>query len=555
MKNLDVVIGQTYRRLTHVRRFYDALENPMKFQNKILSSIVKANENSAFGRDHNFSAINSYKDYVKASPASDYEYFRPYIDNLARGEKQQLTVQEPFMFATTSGTTAQPKLVPITREHLKDYTHAFQIHNYHLVNSFPSAARGRFLVIVSNDEEGVVDAGLPYGAVSGLLNRRQPEIIKKHFATPYELCKIKDVDCKYYTMLRASLNQNVTAIIACNPSSLLLLADQLSHHAETLVRDLRDGGVDPRFGPPAHLKAAFAPYFQKDPDKAREIEKIISKKGFITPQDVWPELQVLSCWKGGPMSFYLDRLPEYYGEIPVRDFGYMASEGRGSIPISDSGSGGILAVSSHFFEFVEESDIDSPTPEFLTCDQLKDGGRYYIYFTTSGGLYRYNINDLVQVCGYAKNTPIIRFVRKGLGVSSITGEKITEEQVLEALKQTVKELSIDEINHFTLEVELGYPPSYACYTELSATLPNLMKDQFVTLFDQQLKLQNPEYNDKRVSKRLGTPVLKLLPPGTYNKLRQQRVSEGAPEAQVKFPLLSSPESFTGRLKKLEVVLS
>ena len=177
MKNLDVMIGQSYRRLTHVRRFYDALANPMEFQKKKLASIIEANKDTAFGRKHNFSAIKNYSDYAASVPASDYEYFRPYIDRVARGEKAQLTAQEPFMFATTSGTTDRPKLVPITRNHLKDYTHAFQVHNYHLVNSFKDAARGRFLVIVSNDEEGTVESGLPYGAVSGLLNRRQPAII------------------------------------------------------------------------------------------------------------------------------------------------------------------------------------------------------------------------------------------------------------------------------------------------------------------------------------------------------------------------------------------
>jgi hypothetical protein len=46
-------------------------------------------------------------------------------------------------------------------------------------------------------------------------------------------------------------------------------------------------------------------------------------------------------------------------------------------------------------------------------------------------------------------------------------------------------------------------------------------------------------------------VLKILPQGTYTRLRQQRVLEGAPEAQVKIPLLSSPKSFSNRLALLE----
>jgi hypothetical protein len=64
-------------------------------------------------------------------------------------------------------------------------------------------------------------------------------------------------------------------------------------------------------------------------------------------------------------------------------------------------------------------------------------------------------------------------------------------------------------------------------------------------------MQNPEYADKRSTTRLGMPELRTLPSGTYMRLRQQRVEEGAPEAQVKIPLLSSPKSFSQRLELLK----
>ncbi|MBX9695177.1 MAG: GH3 auxin-responsive promoter family protein, partial [Cyanobacteria bacterium] len=468
------------------------------------------------------------------------------------GGKNQLTAEEPFMFATTSGTTAKPKLIPITNSHLRDYTHAFQIHNYHLIETFRRAATGRFLIITSNDEEGRTACGLPYGAVSGLLNKRQPAIIKRHFAVPFELCKIKDVDTKYYMMLRTAIAQNVTGILGCNPSSLLLLADQLKEHAEDLLVDLRNGGVNRVYAQRNPYQEAFQPFLAANPQRASMLEKMLEKKGILTPRDVWPELEIMSCWKGGPMSFYLDRLSEYYGEMPIRDFGYMASEGRGSIPISDEGAGGILAVSCHFFEFVAEEDMESGKERFLTVDQLVLGGRYYIFFTTASGLYRYNINDLVEVTDFCHATPVIKFVRKGLGVSSITGEKLTEEQVLVALTLAVKQLNMGEIDHFTAEVELANPPYYVCYAESSSGMPDSVRDAFVRIFDQSLRLQNPEYEDKRATKRLAMPQLRLLPAGTYTRLRQQRVTEGAPEAQVKIPLLSSHQSFASRLALLEV---
>jgi GH3 auxin-responsive promoter len=550
--NADIAIGQLWRSLTHVKYFRNACTNPRQAQTQKLLQIVRTNEKTAFGRKYNFDRVKSVSDFQRYVPVSNYEDLQPYIEKMLLGEGNQLTAQAPFMYATTSGTTAKPKFIPINGQHLRDYTHAFQIHNYHLIGDNYQHADGRYLIITSNDEQGRVPSGLPYGAVSGLLHRRQPPIIRRHFATPYELCKVGNVDTKYYLMLRCALIRDVIAVLACNPSSMLLLADQLKEHVEDLIADIFDGTIKSTYTPPAAIRHAFDSYIKPNRERARELERILSRDGVLKPDNVWPRLCVLSCWKGGPMSFYLERLPEAYGPVPVRDFGYMASEGRGSIPISDDGAGGVSAITSHFFEYVPEEEIDSPDKRFLTVDQLELNRRYYIYFTTSAGLYRYNINDLIQVSGFYENTPIIEFVRKGLGVSSITGEKLTEEQVLTAVNQVVRHLNLDSICHFTAEVELGMPPHYVCFVEANSPLPNSVQDEFVRLFDQSLRIQNSEYEDKRETKRLGMPSLRVLPTGTYTRLRQQRVTEGAPEAQVKIPLLTSPQTFAGRLALLGV---
>lgn len=549
----DIYIGQFLRKIAHVDGFYRALKNPGETQRLKLKNIVENNARSRFGQDHNFDRIQTYKDYSSRVPAKDYEYFRPYVERLAAGEKQQLTVEEPVMFATTSGTTASPKWLPVTPSHLKDYTHAFHLHNYHIIKDNPKAAAGKFLTIVSNDEESRTQSGIPCGAISGFLARNQSPIIKRHFALPYEICKVKDVDAKYYLMLRAALMQDVSAVIGCNPSSLILLGDQLKKYTGELIEDIGTGNLHHKYDLNEMLpQGSFDSYLKPDPEKARQLEALIKKHGVLTPETVWPNLSILSCWKGGPMSFYLDKLFDLYGPVPVRDLGYMASEGRGTVPISDDGSSGILAVTSHFFEFVEEDEMEKENPKFLTVEDLRLNGRYYIFFTTNAGIYRYNINDLMEVTGFVEKTPLIRFVRKGLGVSSITGEKLTEEQVLAATNQSVQLANLEGVVHFTVEVRLSSPPHYVCYVEMSEG-KNIKQDklaEFERIFDQCLIAQNSEYKDKRLGQRLEHPRLELLRPGTYTRLRQQRVREGAPEAQVKIPLLSAPQSFSQRLELL-----
>ena len=58
--------------------------------------------------------------------------------------------------------------------------------------------------------------------------------------------------------------------------------------------------------------------------------------------------------------------------------------------------------------------------------ELRKGVDYYVIVTTAAGLYRYFINDLVQVTGFLHATPLFRFMQKGKGVTNITGEKLYE---------------------------------------------------------------------------------------------------------------------------------
>jgi hypothetical protein len=228
----------------------------------------------------------------------------------------------------------------------------------------------------------------------------------------------------------------------------------------------------------------------------------------------------------------------------------MASEGRGATPLVNSGAAGVLNVTSHFFEFVPADQRDRDDAEFLTAEALESDQAYYVYLTTSAGLYRYDINDLVRVVDYYRHTPVIQFVRKGQGISSITGEKLTEAQVTAALLDVVEGGGYD-VDHVTACVEWGEPPCYALYCEPARPWPEDRCRDFVSAIDRALSVRNIEYEAKRTSRRLGMPVLKQVAAGSFTALRQRRVAAGAPEAQVKIPHLSTDMRFGEQLSVID----
>jgi hypothetical protein len=179
----------------------------------------------------------------------------------------------------------------------------------------------------------------------------------------------------------------------------------------------------------------------------------------------------------------------------------------------------------------------------LTLDELELGKRYYIHFTTAAGLYRYNINDLMEVVGFDAATPILQFVQKGMGISSITGEKLTEEQVTVALQYAIRQHGLPEVDHFILAVQLADTPYYMGFVESTPVLTDSVLSGMARTIDLSLQLQNVEYKDKRQSLRLGGVQLCTVPHGTFMKIRQKRVLQGSPEAQVKIPFLTNSISF------------
>jgi len=103
----------------------------------------------------------------------------------------------------------------------------------------------------------------------------------------------------------------------------------------------------------------------------------------------------------------------------------LSTEGFISFPLARRGA--VLAVRSHFFEFVDDRG------EQRLAHELERGGSYQVVMTTGGGLYRYRSGDVVEVIGFEHQCPMLRFVGRSDGVCDRVGEKLSEVQVRHAL--------------------------------------------------------------------------------------------------------------------------
>ena len=539
--NLGLAIMSLPGRMSLAR----ASRNPEKASARTLRKILNLAKNTAYGKEHHFGAIvkarkpeQLFRLYEKSVRASEYESFRPYVERHKHGEANVLIPGKPLMYATTSGTTSKPKWIPISQKYMKD---VYDVMSHIWLDNFarirPKFLSGGLVVSVAKVVEGYAEDGTIFGSVSGVTAKKIPSIIRKRFVTPPEVYDISDYTARYYVMMRLAIAHSVSYIVAPNPSTLLELIHNAEEYFDDYIEDIEKGSISEKFDVSPEIRSVLAGFTVPDPERADFLRRVKEKCGG-KPQlkDWWPDMQLLSSWKCGNTAIAAEKVQQ---QLPAgccyQELGYFASECRFGL-VLDEGIDSTLFPNYHYYEFIEESDLENPEPRFLRLHELEQGKRYCIYVTTFSGLYRYNMNDLVEVGGWNGKTPKIHMVQKVNGIVSITGEKLYEKQFIEAVHEAERQSGL-KANFF-----IGFAdPEEACYDfyyEFEKRKVRRSKaEAFTKIVDSQLMEMNIEYQSKRASHRLKEPKTFVLKRNSYDHFKRRSLLEGARDGQFKLVML------------------
>ena len=533
--------------------FEKATRDPRTSQSNFLMELVSRNRKTAYGMEHDFSSIHSVEDYRARVPINTYETLRRYIERHTKGEQNALIVDKPILFGVTSGTTGKPKHIPVTDYSRRKKKDVMDVWSYYIIRDHPKVLNGKILAIVSPETEGYTTSRVPFGAESGHAYRNMPEIVRNLYALPYEVFEIKDYDAKYYCILRVAIEKNVSALATLNPSTILLLCQRIGKVKNRMFEDIRRGTLSDEVNIRYDIRKKIESRLKPNPARADELVMMSEKRGELLPVDFWPNLAIITCWKGGTVGIYISHFRKYFGEnVSIRDFGYLSSEARASIPICDEGCGGVLAIQGNFYEFIPKEEAGRPDRRVLLADEVRTGEEYYVILTTPGGLYRYDIDDVVKVTGFFNRTPVIEFKQKGSIVSSVTGEKIYEVHINNAVHKATESAGV-HLQFFSAFVEWEKIPRYAFLVEIVNELSTDDKRQLLRNIESELLKLNVEYETKRRSQRLDHPVLKIVPRGTFEEYRSKKVAQGSHDGQFKMPQLTSDLNFHKNFRIIEEI--
>lgn len=555
-----IVVPQIEKKL---RKFEAQMQDAAKVQRELLFQKIRRCQSSQFGRDHHFNEIKTLADFRRQIPIAQYDYYYPYIKQVTEGNVTAMfpSGEKILMYTLSSGTTDLPKLIPVNPIWMDEYRRGWQVWGVHAFFSHHQLFYSRLTGVAGDWDMRRTPTNIPCGMASGLSARLQSPLLRMMYCVPPIVYEIDDVSAKYYACLRLSVPEKVGLFLTATPATVVNFAKLGDRFRETLVRDVRDGTISKEFDiPPATRKIAERQVRKPNPARARELEAIIERTGKLYPKDYW-NLSLVACWLGGTVGSYARHISDYYGDVPRRDIGLLCSEGRFTVPMTDGTPAGALEIASHYYEFIPEDEIDSPQPTVLEAHELAEGKNYFILLTTSSGLYRYNIQDVMRCTGFVGQTPILEFLHKGQRFSDMEGEKLSEYHFVKAVTEVSSAMNLN-ITAFTAvpirpsdaNPDAAEPPYYAILLEEQDISDRGVAIKFLESIDRWLADNNVMYLGKRSDLYVGPLRLLRIPQGSWTQYDQSEIKRRAVgEDHYKHPCLILDPAIIQRFQILDEI--
>lgn len=523
-----------------------------------LRRILRRNAASEFGRRHAFAALARAADveaaYAGALPVATYADFRAAFARMANGEPDVMFSGRPRMFVSTSGTTGDPKLFPVTsRQQNAALAYIALLTPAARAECTPGLGfrQPTATLMVASRPGRETAAGIPVGNPSGAGIRRILKLAPPFWVFPAAVLTVQDYQTALYLHALFALRApDLGCIEAIYCSHIVSWMGLIERRRAELVSDIAHGGLSGNLVLTAEERATLSAVLPPAPDRARQVARELDGIPAGRMTRLWPQLKVLSSVVSGAFAVSVPRLRELAGPGPaLYTTCFGATEGMVGINLwGDAPERYALALGAVHFEFLPVAELDAERPRAVGLGALEEGQRYEIVITNHAGLYRYRLGDVVRIAGFEGRTPVFEFDHRRGNVVDLVGEKMTEQHFRNAFAQLAREQLGGEagLTDFTVWPDIGtLPYRYVAYAELGTAAPPPGSSRLASRLEGLLVAENPSYATLgRVNGRLDPVDLRIVSPGTFERLvaLQRDAVEGGNANQVKVPkLLRSTE--------------
>ena len=467
------------------KRVYKWALQPHRTQEKVFKKLISKAKETAFGKDHHFDKIKTYKDFKDNVPVNDYEGLRPYVDRMVAGEENVLWKGKPIYYAKTSGTTSGAKYIPITKDsmptHIKAARNALLL--YIAETNDASFVNGKMIFLqgspVLEDKNGV-----KLGRLSGIVAHYVPQYLLKNRLPSWETNCIEDWDTKVNAVVEETVNEDMT-VISGIPSWVQMYFEKLIEKTGKTITE-----IFPNFNFFVYGGVNFEPYKNK-------FETLIGKK--------------------------ID-----YIEL------YPASEGFIAYQDSQKEKGMLLQLNGGiFYEFIPATEFFDENPTRISLEDVQLGVNYVIILNTNAGLWGYNIGDTIEF------TSLLPYRIKVTGrikhFISAFGEHVIGKEVEKALNDAIVGTNTT-VSEFTVAPQVNPTeglPYHEWFIEFENEPENI--EELALKIDASMQEQNIYYFDLIEGKVLKPLEIRKVKKGGFHEYMK---SIGKFGGQNKIPQLS-----------------
>ncbi len=472
-------------RVNRLRQRFKAEGTGVASQQACYRRLMGQMARTEFGRTHGLEAAMPYDEFRRAVPPRLHDYFLPFIDRMALGEKDVLWPGQCQFFAATAGTTTgTPRRLPVTAEMLAHYRAGVRdtLLAYAGRVKHPGVFFGRHLHLGGSTQLRPVGAGYEgnLDALGFLSLSRWAEA--NLYAPPASIARLPEGPDKTAAIANAMVGRDVT-LLAGAPSAMRLFADTIRARASK------------------------------------------GKIRMTNLRAVWPNLECF-LHTGAPLGLFAEELHAALGDAVNYHELYAAAEGCFATQDADPAAGlRLLTGAGIFYEFIpiwdySDSSLSQLGSKCVPLEKVQTGMDYVLVVTTPAGLCRYVVGDIVRFV--STEPPRLQFRgRVQLQLASF-GENIGERELTETLLEVCGQNGWSAVNFHVAPVARNPVPPHRTghewWIELrSGTVKTPTGPLLAETLDAALIRRNSDYAARRNQRGFSPPLVYLVMPGIFDE--------------------------------------
>lgn len=421
-------------------------------QRNVLRQLLSKSCSTEWGSAHGYAKDLSYENFVRQTPLNTYEELKGFIDRMRHGEKDVLWPGRVKWYAKSSGTTNdKSKFIPVSTDALHDthYAGGKDAVVWYLRNNPKSKIfDGKALILGGSHAPNYNLSDSLVGDLSAILIENINPLVNLVRVPKKSTALLSDFEIKRERIAMEAMKQNVTNLSGVPSWMLSVLTRVMELSGKQYLNE-----VWPNLEMFFHGGVAFTPY-------RNQYQRLITS----------PQMHYMETYNASEGFFGLQDDPSDVAMSLMIDYGV-------------------------FYEFIPMDEFENETPTVLPLWEVETGRNYAMVISTSSGLWRYIIGDMIR---FTEVNPY-KFIITGRTKSFINafGEELIVDNAEKGLAEACRQTGAEVLEYTAAPVFMDNNGKcrHQWVVEFSREPESI--SEFARILDENLQQINSDYEAKR----------------------------------------------------------